>query len=1024
MAMTLAGNLFAQRSRFIGESLSADRMAVYLVDKDTFIPLVADIAPGAPNTSQIAHLSRAESPALEALVGRLRDEEGVILETNPEFLLPLTATETREGEAMLAVALRSSRNFLGVLIVEGAADELREQQAETIEFAELLALALESAESHEGENHGTCEAEVFLEVGTALTETTELQNVLATVARNSARATGFERCSIFVLNEDGALIPTMSQFADGRVDAEAWKKFQSSRGDFLEAMATITSGQPAAYENLETTPKLASAEWITSFGAESLLFIPLQAWGESFGVLVLDHQVPRPITPEEITIAQAVAAHGSVAIGVAKLLEKERESRREAERISRGLALQAAQQAAVARLGQMALSSIELPALMQETTAELARILNVEYVKLTELQPGGETLLLRAGAGWRDGLVGTATIGASLDSQAGFTLASREPVIVENLETETRFRSSDLLSDHDVVSGMSVVIGMWEHPYGVLGVHSTQERIFTPDDVSFLQSLANLIAGTVERTKAEAEIRESQERFQTIIATASDAIISIDDEHRILVFNQKAEAMFGYSAKEVLGGQIEVLFLSELRDKYAHNMDEFLRQEISKLLDGHRLEMPAQRKDGDTFTAEISLSSLDVGGDRILTAIMRDVTKHQEADQAIRESEQRYRNLFERSPIALWEEDFSAVGAWLEDLRESGVKDLREYLTENPSELAESANLIRVLDVNPAAVQLIGATRSEELLGNFLPTILTTGLRESLIEQFTAIWTNLDHYRFEMAGSTVTGDQIDLELHWAANRIDDQLDLSCVIIAMDDITQRKMAEQGLIELARSKDELIASVSHELRTPLTGIVGFTQLLQDSTIELTPEERQDMINLVALEATDIANIVEDLLVAARTEIGGLYVSTVSVDLLAQMSQVLEAWDQRLDSQIALNGSTIHALGDPSRIRQIVRNLITNALRYGGESVSVELSEIGSTTYARVIDNGPEIPLADQTRIFEAYQRAHTEPGQPGSVGLGLAVSRELAHLMNGDLIYRHEPGRSIFELSLPVSPKAES
>ena len=161
---------------------------------------------------------------------------------------------------------------------------------------------------------------------------------------------------------------------------------------------------------------------------------------------------------------------------------------------------------------------------------------------------------------------------------------------------------------------------------------------------------------------------------------------------------------------------------------------------------------------------------------------------------------------------------------------------------------------------------------------------------------------------------------------------------------------------------------------------------------------------MIDLAASEAFDVANIVEDLLVAARADIGTLHISRVPVDLRAQASQVLETWEQSLVSRIRLGGGGARAIGDPARVRQILRNLITNALRYGGEDIKVELTTIGPTTYIGVSDNGPGIPPEDQSKIFEAYQRAHTDPGQPGSVGLGLAVSRNLARLMDGDLTYR--------------------
>ena len=137
------------------------------------------------------------------------------------------------------------------------------QQTDVHEFAGFMALAIENAETFEREHQRVQEAEVLLEVGTVLTDTTELQEVLASVARNSARVTGFERCSIFVLDDSGNLIPTMSQFADGHVDEEAWKEFISIQVELPAATAVIESGRAAAYEEPETNPEMIPPEWLT-----------------------------------------------------------------------------------------------------------------------------------------------------------------------------------------------------------------------------------------------------------------------------------------------------------------------------------------------------------------------------------------------------------------------------------------------------------------------------------------------------------------------------------------------------------------------------------------------------------------------------------------------------------------------------------------------------------------------------------------------------------------------------------------
>src|SRR5215207_7610141 len=157
------------------------------------------------------------------------------------------------------------------------------------------------------------------------------------------------------------------------------------------------------------------------------------------------------------------------------------------------------QQAVVAELGRQALAETDLLALMDQAVSLVAQTLDVEYCKILELLPEGDELLLRAGVGWEEGLVGRATEGTGLDSQAGFTLLSGEPVIVEDLREEERFSASALLQDHGAVSGMSVIILKREQPFGILGVHTKSRRAFTGDDVNFLQAVANVLAAAIER---------------------------------------------------------------------------------------------------------------------------------------------------------------------------------------------------------------------------------------------------------------------------------------------------------------------------------------------------------------------------------------------------------------------------------------------------------------------------------------------------------------------------------------------
>jgi two-component system sensor histidine kinase KdpD len=185
------------------------------------------------------------------------------------------------------------------------------------------------------------------------------------------------------------------------------------------------------------------------------------------------------------------------------------------------------------------------------------------------------------------------------------------------------------------------------------------------------------------------------------------------------------------------------------------------------------------------------------------------------------------------------------------------------------------------------------------------------------------------------------------------------------------------------------------------------------------DMAKADRTEMVDFIAREAFDLSGIIDDLIVAARIEIGKLEVARVPTVLRAQAAQVLEGLDSEVAAGIRISGDAATALADPGRVRQILRNLITNALRYGGDDIEIVMSTDEHAALLEVCDDGPSLPEDEWESIFDPYYRYHGEPSQPGSVGLGLTVARGLAELMDGTLTYRHHDARSIFTLRLPPS-----
>ena len=220
-------------------------------------------------------------------------------------------------------------------------------------------------------------------------------------------------------------------------------------------------------------------------------------------------------------------------------------------------------------------------------------------------------------------------------------------------------------------------------------------------------------------------------------------------------------------------------------------------------------------------------------------------------------------------------------------------------------------------------------------------------------------------------------------------------------------------------LLADKDRFVASVSHELRTPLTAVVGLAHTLADDPDGLTAEEKREFIGMIVQQGDEVAALVDDLLVAARAGSGHLALVVGEVDLVYELAAVIPD-----DIELISSAEQVTVVGDPVRVRQVLRNLVSNAARYGGENKRARIWLRGVMGVVAVEDDGPAIPDNSIDSIFTAYGRAHDRPGRTDSVGLGLTVSRQLARMMGGDVTYGHDGRWTSFQLSLPMSVMATS
>jgi PAS domain S-box-containing protein len=236
-----------------------------------------------------------------------------------------------------------------------------------------------------------------------------------------------------------------------------------------------------------------------------------------------------------------------------------------------------------------------------------------------------------------------------------------------------------------------------------------------------------------------------------------------------------------------------------------------------------------------------------------------------------------------------------------------------------------------------------------------------------------------------------------------------------VLAAVRDLGEEGPAERALRLQLSARDEFVASVSHELRDPLATVVGLATEIRDRLDDFGRDELAELVGLIADQGGDMAAMVEDLLVATRADLTKLDVAAMPVDLEGAVAAVLRAWPQR-NIEVLRPVSPALAWADAGRVRQVIRNLLTNAFRYGGERIEVEI-DVPTDGLCRLLVRDDGAPIRDDVRqaMFGAYEHHGMGPG----VGLGLTVARKLARLMGGDLSYDHAGGWSTFTLTLPES-----
>ena len=548
-----------------------------------------------------------------------------------------------------------------------------------------------------------------------------------------------------------------------------------------------------------------------------------------------------------------------------------------------------------------------------------------------------------------------------------------------------------------------------------------------PIEVHGKQLLYSIIHDVSEHRLAEAALRQSEARKAAILQAALDAIITFDHAGNIIEFNPAAEQIFGYTQAEAKGQELVALIIPpSLRQNHRDGIAHYLATGEGPLL-GRRLEVTAMRADGSEFPVELTITPIASDGPPLFTGHLRDITERRQAEAAVRQSEERFRQIAENIREVFWINAVDGTGiVYISPAYEDIWGRTRESLYQSPASWSEAIHPEDRPRVQEAA-------RSKQIQGTYD-----------------------EEYRIVRP---------DGSIRWVQDRAfpvrNDKGEVYRVAGISHDITERKWAEAARQQATdeaeranRAKSEFLSRMSHELRTPLNAILGFTQLM---AMDERPQREQQNLEHILKAGQHLLGLINEVLEITRIETGHVSFSIEPVlvyDAAQEMISLVRSLAAGQQVQLRdVESCNAYVLADRQRLKQVLLNLLSNAVKYNRAGGSVALSCVlpdsdamsgrdamsggegmsdgggvdGATApphlRIRVTDTGHGIAPEQLDRLFTPFDRLGAEQRGIEGTGIGLALSKRLIEAMGGTITVESTVGQgSTFTVELPtaVSP----
>jgi PAS domain S-box-containing protein len=810
------------------------------------------------------------------------------------------------------------------------------------------------------------------EVTRAISSALELPTVLSTVVRLAAELVEAEAGTLALVASDGQAItfPYVFNFPNTLALQPV------PRGKGL-AWEILESGEPMLLADYKTHPQ-ALPGWAAA-GAHAFLGVPVAAGEARLGVLGLFCLNPaRRFSKSDLALAESVGRQAAVAIHNAQLFEANRR---------RVAALTALHETSLALSAQL-----DLPALLRTITERAARLLGSPMGGFYLLLPDEQSLeLVVSYNNDRDYTGYRLRLGEGLSGKVAQT---GEPMIVDDYrEWEGR---AAIYEQAPFRAVLALPIKWQGKVLGVITTNDNRPNRFGLDDLELVGLFADQAAVAIVNARLFESLEHREEYFRALVENASEGITVLGGNGTIRYHSPFIERVLGYKPEDFMGQHA-------LAPHLLHPDDLPIIDAFRNILQTpdvtETVEVRIRHKDGRWRHIEVTGHNL-LDNPRVAGVVLN------------------YRDITERK------------------LAEEQLRKLSRAVEQSPASVVITDTNGSIEYVNPRFTEITGYT-FEEVVGKN-PRILKSG--ETPREVYKQLWDTITgggEWRGEFHNKKKGG-----ELYWELSFISPILDASGMIShflgVKEDITERKQTEAALAaanaelerallnarELAvaaqaanRAKSEFLANVSHEIRTPLTSVLGFTELTLNTDLSL---EQRESLQQVHASGEILLELLNNILDLSRIEAARLDLEQVNFDLPSLLQQVMSALASRAAakglrfSHSLGPGAPASIVGDPTRLRQVLLNLLDNAIKYterGEVTLEVWLERASAESallHFAVRDTGIGIPKEKQGLIFEPFTQADGDISRKyGGAGLGLAISKKLVEKFSGELWVESKP-----------------